>query len=130
MKIRIKGNSIRFRLTRPEVVKFCKNGYIEERTVFQDSAFAYGVQMDSYTQGLNAEFKDNTIVLKVSEKMAVDWDTSEKIGFQKTCTVRSGDVLHLLLEKDFVCMDERGEDESDNYPNPKMTSVPIDPKKK
>jgi len=29
-----------------------------------------------------------------------------------------GVQLHLLLEKDFVCLDNTAEDQSDNYPNP------------
>jgi hypothetical protein len=34
--------------------------------------------------------------------------------------MENGKELFLLLEKDFVCLDETIEDQSDNYPNPLM----------
>ncbi|MGB7395429.1 MAG: hypothetical protein WA913_13640 [Pricia sp.] len=124
MKIRIKRNSIRFRLTKSEVAEFCEKGYIEERTVFEDAAFVYGIQMVENVEGLSAELKDGKILLKVSENMSADWDATNKVGFEDTFSLQNGDALHLLLEKDFTCMDDRGEDESDNYPNPKLASAP------
>jgi hypothetical protein len=120
MKIRIKGNSIRFRLTRSEVDEFCEQGYYEDSTVFDKATFAYGVRMEKNLEELSAEFKANTITLKLPEKMAADWDTNNKVGFENTLSSKNGDKLHLLLEKDFTCLENRAEDESDNYPNPKM----------
>lgn len=39
MKIRIKGNSLRYRLTRSEVAKFWENGILEEHTQFAHSKY-------------------------------------------------------------------------------------------
>lgn len=39
MKIRIKGNSIRYRLTKTEVETFSKVGFYEEKTEFKDHIF-------------------------------------------------------------------------------------------
>ena len=44
---------------------------------------------------------------------------SNKVGFSHIFVLNSGTKLKLLVEKDFVCMDETVEDQSDNYPNPK-----------
>ena len=41
MKLRIKGNSIRFRLTKPEVDYFEKENYLEEKTHFGNTEFVY-----------------------------------------------------------------------------------------
>lgn len=41
MKIRIKGNSIRYRLTKTEVETFCKTGSYKETTNFGNSVFTY-----------------------------------------------------------------------------------------
>lgn len=120
MKIRIKGNSIRFRLTRSEVATFCKKGCIDESTAFTGTTFVYGLQMDSDVAELSAKFRDNTITLYVPEKLVIGWDNDKRVGFENSVSLENGDALHLLLEKDFVCMDDRGEDESDHYPNPKM----------
>jgi hypothetical protein len=62
--------------------------------------------------------------------MASNWDANDKVGFENTVSLKNGKTLHLLLEKDFTCLDDRGEDESDNYPNPKMASVPSSGEKK
>ena len=38
---------------------------------------------------------------------------TDRIGFENRY-----EELHLLVEKDFTCLDNVGEDQSDNYPNP------------
>ncbi|HET8738024.1 MAG TPA: hypothetical protein VFM69_15645 [Pricia sp.] len=120
MKIRIKGDSVRFRLAQSEVAAFCETGYYEENTDFGDAIFKYALRMDETTDELLARFKTNTITLRVPQKMAADWDANNKVGFENTVLLGNGNELHLLLEKDFACLDDRGEDESDNYPNPKL----------
>lgn len=120
MKIRIKGNSIRFRLTRSEVATFCEMGHYEEKTDFGDAVFKYALRMDEATDELLAGFKTNTITLRVPQKIGAGWDANHKVGFENTVRLGNGNELHILLEKDFACLDDRGEDESDNYPNPKL----------
>ncbi len=120
MKIRIKGNSIRFRLTQSDVAELCKQGFYEESTVFDKATFAYGIHMEENVEEISAEFKANTITLNVPKKMVADWDTNDKVGFENSLSLKNGNTLQLLLEKDFTCLENRAEDESDNYPNPKM----------
>jgi hypothetical protein len=45
--------------------------------------------------------------------MANEWVATEKVGFEST-----DNELYLLIEKDFKCLDDVAEDQSDNYPNP------------
>ncbi len=47
------------------------------------------------------------------ELMANEWSNSEQVGFEYN---KNG--LYLLVEKDFKCLDNVAEDQSDNYPNP------------
>ena len=56
----------------------------------------------------------------ISDQLILGWDVNETVGFENSISVADDTSLHLLLEKDFVCLDERIEDQSDNYPNPKM----------
>ena len=119
MKIRIKGNSVRFRLTKSEVEALCKNGEFEEKTTFQESVFEYAVKMDADGNALRAVFKNNKITLWLPEKYGRDWYQNDRIGFEETMKLDDGQELYLLLEKDFVCLDNTTEDQSDNYPNPK-----------
>ncbi len=121
MKIRIKGNSVRFRLTKSEVRALCEVGSIEEKTEFGESLFTYAVSVSDEHDDLWASFNDGSIALSISNTLLDNWDTNENVGFYHTQTNGNGSSLVLTLEKDFVCMDETVEDQSDNYPNPKMT---------
>lgn len=120
MKIRIRKNSIRFRLTRVEVEEFCKQGHYEEKTVFENATFRYGLRIIEHLETLSVDYASNTITIKVPKKLAENWNSNEKVGFENTVSLKNGNQLQLLLEKDFTCLDDRAEDESNNYPNPKM----------
>lgn len=115
MKIRIKGNSVRFRLTQSEVKQLCENGSVSEQTNFEDTSFRYTVKMTDDKDTLFANFEDGMITLFLPEGLGKDWYTNERVGFQ-----HHQDTLFLLLEKDFTCLDNTMEDQTDNYPNPKL----------
>ncbi|MCM4162933.1 MULTISPECIES: DUF7009 family protein [unclassified Arenibacter] len=120
MKIRIKGNSIRYRLTKTEVEAFCKVGFYEEQTGFKDQIFKYVLRSRENISHLEADFKNGTITMYLPEQNKKEWANSELVGFQHSISIGKDMELHLLLEKDFVCLDETVEDQSDNYPNPLM----------
>ncbi|MEM9077273.1 MAG: hypothetical protein AAGC43_09540 [Bacteroidota bacterium] len=120
MKIRIRGNSVRYRLTRSEVLELCTKGQVEEKTEFNESSFSYAVKVSDKHDDLNASFVDGGIVLHIPKTLLGDWDTNEKVGFYQNQNLDDGKELMLTLEKDFVCMDQTTEDQSDNYPNPKL----------
>jgi hypothetical protein len=112
MKIRIKGNSVRYRLTKTDVERFSNDGYLQEQTVFGNSILIYALQVYGSNQ-LSASFEDSKITLFMPEAMVESWATTDKVGFEETT-----DLLYLLIEKDFKCLDNIAEDQSDNYPNP------------
>ena len=120
MKIRIKDNTVRIRLTRSEVERFGEEGYIEANTAFVSNVFTYALQSrsDEYGHELSADFKDGVITMYMPEKMAQEWVTSNIVGFDTWMDMDNGEKLYLLLEKDFKCLDETIEDQSDNYENP------------
>lgn len=118
MKIRIKGNSIRYRLTKSEVDMFCKTGRLEEVTNFGNSVFTYAIQAKEAIHMLDAQFEANTVTLFLDKEKSKHWFESNEVGFTHSVKKGNGTNLLLLLEKDFACLDEREEDQSDNYPNP------------
>lgn len=119
MKIRIKGNSIRFRLTMPEVERLSRGERIEETTAIGQAIFRYAVVPGPDETDLQATFEKNCISLHVPGKYAFGWADSAQVGYSREVPLGGGGTLFLLLEKDFVCLDETGEDQSENYPNPK-----------
>lgn len=112
MKIRIKGNSLRYRLTQSEVVKLCRDGLVEEQTKLIPQAFIYAIEVGD-TEQLSAEFTGNKIIVHISKAMIEELHDTQRVGFNGW----SGSV-RLLIEKDFACLDNTAEDQSDNYPNP------------
>ena len=118
MKIRIKGNSIRIRLSRPEVDSFGENGYLEERTQFGNSTFIYVLQSKDSAEHLSADFIDGKITLTVPSPITKEWTTTEKVGYEHNLPTGNGEQLYLLIEKDFKCTADVAEDQSDNFENP------------
>ncbi|WP_228236874.1 DUF7009 family protein [Allomuricauda sp. M10] len=120
MKIRIKGNSVRFRLTQSEVKLLSEIGSVQEITEFGTHAFQYRVQLMKGIQNLQAAYAHNEIVLSIPETEGREWFQKETVGFEHEMPLSEGKKLHLLVEKDFACLENTAEDQSDNYPNPKL----------
>jgi hypothetical protein len=119
MKIRIKGNSVRIRLVRPEVERFGKEGYLEEQTEFGTGTLTYVLQLNANKETLSTSFENNKITMYVPAAIAREWTTTDITGFSHNQEIANGKHLFLLLEKDFKCTDgETPEDQSDNYEHP------------
>lgn len=122
MKIRIKGNSVRFRLSKSDLDKFAANGYLEETTAFVSNTLTYALEKQADNQGnmLTADMQNNTITMFMPQKLMTEWMQTNKVGFDAYMTLDNGEKLYLLLEKDFKCLDETIEDQSDNFDNPNI----------
>ncbi|MBV6441401.1 MAG: hypothetical protein DYG98_03210 [Haliscomenobacteraceae bacterium CHB4] len=121
MKIRIKGNSVRFRLTQSEVRTLAASGYLAEETHFgpgEAQTLVYALQSKEGINNLQAAFDGQKITLYIPSTAAQTWYGEERVGFENEMEVAPGISLHLLLEKDFACLDNAREDQSDNFPNP------------
>ncbi|MGN6569558.1 MAG: DUF7009 family protein [Flavipsychrobacter sp.] len=122
MKIRIKGNSVRMRLSRREVERFGKEGYLEEQTMFVNGAFTYALAQKEKGEELTAGIDGQKVTMYVPEKLAKEWVGTDMVGFNANMPLPNGEQLFLLLEKDFKCVDAAvNEDQSDNYDNPLMS---------
>ncbi len=118
MKLRIKSNSLRIRLTKTEVSTLANNGYLEEHTHFFNNRFVYALQaVDNITE-LSASLDNNKITFLVPKTFTTDWPGNDVVGIDTKMQVTANETLYLLLEKDFVCLDETTEDQSDNFENP------------
>jgi hypothetical protein len=118
MKIRIKGNSIRIRLSRPEVDQFAIDGYLQEKTEFGNTSFTYALQSEDIPN-LTAGFAEDTITVYVPLSIQQEWAGNNTVGYQNNMDIGNNKTLFLLLEKDFKCIDAPPhEDQSDNFDNP------------
>ncbi len=118
MKIRIRGNSVRIRLSKSEVEQFAEDGFLEEKTDFISSTLSYSVKKtDSET--MSADFVNGSIILYVPGHLIRQWASTNLVGLDCDMPVNNGKHLHILLEKDFKCIDNGiKEDQSDYFENP------------
>lgn len=112
MKIRIKSNSIRYRLTRSDVAGLVESEYLEDSVNFGAQKLVYALEITDDGE-LSAAFINNTITLFMPKRMISELADTDKVGFGS-----NNNELFLLVEKDFTCLDNVVEDQSDNYPNP------------
>lgn len=119
MKIRIKGNSVRLRLTRSEVDMLATGAAIEERTAFGDGVFSYSLQSKEGIDNLDASFSGSAITIYMPANIPAAWAKNETVGYNHTLQYDNGNSLYILVEKDFKCIDAAiTEDQSDNFENP------------
>ena len=124
MKLRIKGNSLRIRLTKPEVGILAETGYLEEQTSFAGNKLVYALLTVDSGNELSATLVSNKITMFVPHELIKDWPQNNVVGFTSNMAVSENEALHLLLEKDFACIDETMENQNDHYENPNKTCKP------
>jgi hypothetical protein len=112
MKIRIKSNSVRYRLTRTDIAQLTETGFLKDKVDFGNQQLIYALQITN-DDNLSASFINNTITVQMPKNMIDEMANTDRVGFEN-----HGETLHLLIEKDFICLDNVAEDQSDNYPNP------------
>ncbi len=115
MKLRVKGNSLRLRLTRPEVVRLLEDGFVEESADFGAGATLIYRLQSAGTQGLvRAEFHHGTILVIIPTEAAQAWAASDEAG-----VYAQAGALQISIEKDFRCLTRSGEEEeADAFPHP------------
>lgn len=85
---------------------------MEESTDFFSQIFVYAIEIVD-NKPFSADFAGGKITLYMSKAMIDELHDTARVGFDG----RVGTVA-LLVEKDFACIDNTEEDQSDNYPNP------------
>jgi hypothetical protein len=125
VKIRIKDNSIRLRLTRGEVDAMRDNGVVTSNTGFPGGRkFSYALESSPASVNPAAFYSDNEIRVRLPETLVLAWSTTEQISIRGEQVLDDGGKLSILVEKDFACLTHRpDEDQSDMFPNPDVESA-------
>ena len=118
MKLRIKGNSIRLRLLRSEVERFAADGRVSDEVRFGANALRYSLLASTETETIIARFVDAEITVVIPESKAMDWAKGNDIGLEVEQPIGDGELLTILIEKDFACLNRPDDpDRADAYPN-------------
>ncbi len=119
MKLRIRDNSIRLRLTKSEIQSLQDVGRVAAKTDFPaGDAFEYILRLDERCESSTATLSARSIEIVLPDIAARDWAASDEVSFRGEQAVEGGD-LTLLVEKDFACLSPRDdEEESDMFEHP------------
>ncbi len=125
MKLRIRDNSIRLRLEASEVRALAETGVVETVTAFpRGRRLTYAVESSPASVMPTARFSKKRVTVRLPESSVLAWADSDQVSIEGEELLDNGDVLRLLVEKDFRCLMPRpDEDESDLFPNPSATGV-------
>src|SRR6476469_2982290 len=107
MKLRIKGNSIRFRLLQSEVKRLEAAGTITDETRFgirTDQTLKYSIAVSDGVDEVTPEFSDNQILLMIPETAALEWFRGDEVGIENKVEIVGDTTLTVLIEKDFECV--------------------------
>jgi hypothetical protein len=111
MKIRIKGNSLRYRLSKSDITELKTNGYLEERADFLTTPLTCAIIIIDDDK-LTADFVNNAIMVAMPLQMINDLEDTDQVGIEDI-TGR----IHLMIEKDFNYADYHEEGNCNFYPD-------------
>ena len=124
MKIRIRSNSIRLRLTQKEVDCIAAGQTVRETTHFSLARRMECVLIPWNLSGIEATFDNHIITVSVPALKVSDWAHSDDEGLYGEQANGTDTPLTIAIEKDYACLKPRDEeDESDQFPNPESGST-------
>jgi hypothetical protein len=120
MKLRIKGSSLRLRLTQSEVQQLDAQAEVADRVQFGGgAALTYKLRRDGDNQAITVSYTNNVIEILIPERRALEWCRTDQVTLAHSQPLAEGEELHIAVEKDFACLAPRtDEDESDHFPHP------------
>ncbi len=124
MKLRIRGNSVRLRVSQTELARLAETGVAEDLIRFAPSKeLRYGIAVQAAGQ-VAAEFRADGIRVSVPQARFDRWLEPDEVAITAEQPVGDGGVLTILVEKDYTCLAPRsGEDDADLFPNPAVGGV-------
>jgi hypothetical protein len=121
MKLRIKGNSLRLRVTRSELARLSAGESIEETIHFTPepaAVFRYALVSNPETDQVGIRYRDGEVTVTIAPEQMRAWSEESQIGIYATLHLGPAGLLEIAVEKDFACLDGRDEDNRDTFANP------------
>jgi hypothetical protein len=125
MKLRIKGNSLRLRVSPSEMEQLLQSGRVEETIYFgaeEHARLTYALEHSAQAETMTVRYGLQEVTVLVSSREARNWAEGEGVGLYGATDSVIG-PLELAIEKDFACMDKIEAENADTFPNPKQGVV-------
>jgi hypothetical protein len=115
MKLRIKGNTIRFRLTQPEVAQLRDGASLRDSTEFAPAqCLTWVLEPAPVIAAIEASFREGTVAVRLPASEVRNWADTDTVGLYG-----QAGALEVSVEKDFRCLSRAGSgEEADAFPNP------------
>jgi hypothetical protein len=126
MKLRIKGNSMRLRVSRSEVARLLDGERVEETIHFSaapDSCLTYGLQSAPQPAAIRIEWKPRNVTVLISDERMRFWGRDAEVGVYEYLDLGHSCSLEVTIEKDFACLDRSDEENNDTFANPNAKVV-------
>lgn len=117
MKIRLRGNSIRYRLDKTDIELLESTGKVESITHIGAGTLHFCVRGKDITDPV-IKLEHDGVHLLLPNTRLTEWYAPDQVGFELILPNTDGSELKILVEKDFKCLTERNEDESQSFDNP------------
>ena len=118
MKIRLLDDSIRIRIQQKELDTLHRTGSVEADTTFGPAQqLVCSLRTEDIPTPLRAEFVQSSIHIEISNASVDKLFSTDLVGVSFEQPAGAGNVLRILLEKDFKCLTPRPGEE-DAFPNP------------
>jgi hypothetical protein len=126
MKLRIKGNSLRLRVSRSELTRFLSPSRIEETIHFapgSEAKLTYALESAPLNTEATVRYIPHELTVTISEEQARIWSEAREVGIYTTVDIGAEGLLEVIIEKDFACIDRSDEDNTDTFVNPNVSAV-------
>lgn len=125
MKIRIKGNTVRLRLSQSEVNTLGQEAEVKESITFgPDQTLTYILDRSAGSKQVSASFAGNVIRISLPDFLALPWVESDQVSITADQENAMAGGLSILIEKDFRCLTDREDDDAEDlFPHPKEGEV-------
>ena len=125
MKLRIKGDSLRLRVSRSEVARLLRGDCLEDTIHFApdvSAKFTYALQQEPSVSRPTVQYAGNKVTILIPPDQANGWGITDQVGLAEDISLGDLGTLELLIEKDFACLDRSDEDNKDTFANPNVSA--------
>lgn len=121
MKLRIRGNTVRIRVSQSEMAEISHAGFAEDSAEFgPGSRLSYRVEV-APDGPISASYAGDCVNVRLPQDAVDRWQRPEEVSIEGEQPLDDGGSLSILVEKDYACLAPRDgeEDEADLFPNPR-----------
>ncbi len=118
MKLRLRGNSIRLRLTQTEVGLLGSGGQVTDSTALGPELFLeFGVRPGAH-EHIEISATAHGFFILVPQNTLSHWASGDEEGFEAEVRISDSETTRVTVQKDYACLKPRGEEDHDAFAHP------------